>query len=113
MAKATKHDTGKTRYDLLPPEALEQVADVFTLGAKKYGGRNWEGGIEYGRVFGALMRHAWAWWRGETFDAKDGQHHLASVAFCALALLQYECVGPKNDDRPERKENALQIDKDI
>ena len=45
---------------------------------------------ERGRVFGALMRHAWAWWRGQDTDPEDGQHHLASVAWCALVLITYQ-----------------------
>jgi hypothetical protein len=34
-----------------------------------------------------MMRHAWAWWQGERDDPMDGQHHLASVAWGALALM--------------------------
>lgn len=90
LAQGTKYDSDKLRYDLLPAAALEEVVKVYTLGAKKYDDRNWEKGINYGRVFGALMRHAWAWWRGERNATDDGQHHLASVVWCALALLHYD-----------------------
>lgn len=99
LDKAIKNDTGKLRFDLLPPEALEAVAEVYTIGAKKYADRNWEKGLSWGRVFAALMRHAWAWMRGETFDQVDGQRHMASVAWCALALLTYEIRKTGVDDR--------------
>ena len=57
-----KFDREKTRYDLLPPELLEGTAQILTFGANKYGDRNWELGMSWGRPFGALMRHMWAWW---------------------------------------------------
>lgn len=46
-----KHDDGKTRYDLIPPEAMDAVAQVLTYDAGKYCDRNWEQGIDNGRVF--------------------------------------------------------------
>ena len=39
-----KHDSGKLRMDLVPPEAIKAMADVLTSGAAKYGDRNWEKG---------------------------------------------------------------------
>lgn len=99
-----KDDSGKERFDLLPPEALFEVARVYTMGAAKYADRNWEGGLAYGRVFAAMLRHAWRWWRGERNDPVDGQHHLSSVVWCGLALLHYDLHPQKYsgfDDRPE------------
>src|SRR5581483_6166522 len=95
-----KDDKGKMRFDLLPVRPLFYLADVYTRGAKKYADRNWEKGIQWGRVFAAMIRHAWKWWTGETFDSEDGQHHLASVAWCAFALMEYEVTHPELDDRP-------------
>lgn len=100
MSEGTKHDEGKLRWDLLPVRPLEEVVKVYTIGAKKYEDRNWEKGLRWGRVFRALMSHAWKWWRGEKYDQEDGQHHLASVAWCALALMEYEETHPELDDRP-------------
>jgi hypothetical protein len=96
-----KHDDGKARYDLLPTLPLAELVRVFTIGATKYGDRNWELGIEDGfaRVYAAMQRHAWAWWGGETHDPGDGQHHLASVAWCALVLMEYERTHPELDTR--------------
>ena len=94
-----KEDTKKLRYDLIPVYPLERVAEVYTIGAQKYGDRNWELGIKWGRIFGALLRHAFAWWSGEQFDKEDGQHHLASVVWAALTLMEYEKTHPELDDR--------------
>ena len=94
-----KDDSGKLRFDLIPPYPLEELARVYTIGANKYQDRNWEKGIKWGRIFAAMMRHAWAFWRGESYDPKDGQHHLSSVAWCAFALLEFERTKTGEDDR--------------
>jgi len=108
LGEGRKDDTGKERFDLLPVDPLFKVVQVYTMGAQKYADRNWEKGIKYGRVFAALMRHAWKWWRGETYDQVDGQHHLSSVVWCAMALMEYEETHPELDDRPNTKYNVLQ-----
>lgn len=99
MTEGRKDDTGKPRYDLLPPEALDAVARVAVIGAARYGDRNWEAGMAWGRVFAAMMRHAWAWWRGEEHDPQDGQHHLDSVIWCAMVLRAYVARQAGTDDR--------------
>lgn len=96
-----KDDGGKPRYDLLPPELLEATARVLTFGADKYGDRNWEKGMGWGRCFAALMRHMWAWWRGHNWDPETGMSHLWHAACCLAFLIAYEerCIG--TDDRPK------------
>lgn len=99
--EGTKHDATKLRLDLIPPTGIFAEADVFTKGAAKYGDRNWEDGILFSRVFGALLRHAYDWWAGEELDPDDNQHHLASVAWCAHVLLTYMARHQHQlDDRP-------------
>ncbi len=88
-----KHDTGKPRWELLPYDAVRGVVEVLTDGAKKYSDRNWENGIAYGRVFGALQRHLTAWWSGENTDSESGRSHL-DHAMCELMFLSaYEKRG--------------------
>ena len=102
MAKTvgTKNDEGKLRYDLIPADALEQLVGVYTRGARKYGDKNWERGLAFSRIYAAMMRHLQAWWQGEDYAEDDGQHHLSSVAWGAMALLHYHFSGPCEDDRP-------------
>jgi hypothetical protein len=100
MPTAVKHDGGKLRYDLLPSDALAELVRVYGIGAAKYGDRNWENGMDWGRVYAAMLRHSQRWWGGERDDPEDGQHHLASVAWCALTLLAYELRGVGTDTRP-------------
>ena len=97
--EGVKFDTGKPRYDLIPPEALEEWAKVLTFGAQKYADRNWEKGMKWGRVFGAMMRHGWAWWRGEENDPETGLSHLGHLICCASFLLTYQKRKVGEDDR--------------
>lgn len=102
-----KHDQGKTRYELLPPEFLEAVASILTFGAQKYADRNWERGIKYSRVFGALMRHLWAWWRGNNLDDETGKSHLWHAGCCLAFLITYETRNMSGfDDRPAHGDKA-------
>lgn len=100
MIEGVKFDGGKPRYDLLPPEFLEATAVVLTFGAEKYAPRNWEKGMSWGRVFSALMRHMWAWWRGQKADTETGFSHLHHAAACLAFLIAYEARGAGEDDRP-------------
>lgn len=100
MSEARKDDQAKARMDLLPPEMLEATAHVLAFGASKYGERNWEKGMQWGRVFGALMRHMWAWWRKEPHDAETGRSHLWHAACCIAFLIAYEERKIGSDDRP-------------
>lgn len=100
LKEGTKYDTGKSRYDLIPPFPLEQLAKLYTTGAIKYAERNWEKGMKWSRCFSALMRHAWAFWSGETYDKETKIHHMVAVAFCAFSLIEYNNTHPEFDDRP-------------
>lgn len=94
-----KADTGKTRMDLIPPELFEGVGAILTFGAKKYGERNWELGMSWGRVYGALLRHLTAWQKGENLDPETGKSHLWHAGCCIAFLIAYEARGIGTDDR--------------
>lgn len=104
QAEGTKYDQGKLRYDLLPPEPIEEVVKVYTGGAEKYAPWNWAKGIKYSRVYGALMRHLQDFWMGATINHDDfGLHHLGHALWCVITLLYYEMhykFYQKFDDRP-------------
>ena len=99
-----KFDSDKLRYELLPPELLEETARVLTFGAEKYSDRNWELGMAWSRPFAALMRHMWAWWGGEDKDPETGYSHLAHAACCIAFLVAYERRGTGTDNRPKGAE---------
>lgn len=99
LAEGTKHDGEKLRYDLISPIGLEAIAAVYTFGAKKYEDHNWRKGIKWSRVFAAIMRHLWAWMRGEEFDPESGLPHLAHAAWGCFTLLDYARTRRNFDDR--------------
>ncbi len=103
MKGGVKFDGGKVRYELLPPELLEATAKVLTYGANKYDDRNWELGMKWSRVFGAMMRHLWAWWNPfvSSVDEETGYSHLWHAACCLAFLIAYEARGVGEDDRPK------------
>ena len=94
-----KFDGNKERFDLLPMRPLLELAQLFTMGATKYGVRNWEKGMKFGRLFAAMMRHAIKWWAGEKYDQENGQHHLVAVIWNAMVLMELEKTHPEMDDR--------------
>lgn len=104
-----KFDEGKIRIELVPSEFVFAVASILTFGAAKYDDRNWEKGMKWGRVFGALMRHLWAWWGGKgpttksflfgELDDETGRSHLWHAGCCIAFLITYEERGIGEDDR--------------
>ena len=102
LTTGVKYDEQKIRWDLLPMNALEEVAKVYTFGATKYEAWNWRKGLAFSRCAAALMRHWFAWWwKGETVDKESGCHHLASCTFYLLNFMCYELDRRTElDDRP-------------
>ena len=95
-----KHDAGKNRLELIPPEAIWGLGEVLTFGATKYGDRNWEKGMKWSRVFGAAMRHLWKWWWTKKPDEETGLSHLKHALCCVAFLVAYEERKVGEDDRP-------------
>lgn len=86
-----KYDSGKPRYSLLPPLALEEVVHVLTFGSQKYEDFNWmkvENAND--RYFSAANRHLWQWKRGEMLDDETKRHHLASAITNLMFILEME-----------------------
>jgi hypothetical protein len=100
MQVGQKYDGDKLPYHLLAPEFLEGTADILAFGAAKYAPRNWELGMAWSRAFSALMRHMWAWWRGEEADPETGKSHLWHASCCLMFLVAYEQRNVGEDDRP-------------
>jgi len=89
-----KHDSAKPRYDLLPPIAIDLMAQVMTFGAKKYKPEGWrtvDNAIQ--RYQAALLRHSFAMLRGEVLDPESGLPHAAHAMCCAAFIA--ELLGEK------------------
>lgn len=86
-------------YDLVPFDALEEVAKIYGWGATKYSDRNWEKGYKWGLSYAAMMRHMAAFWRREDFDTESGLRHMAHAVWHGLALLAFTMRGIGTDSR--------------
>jgi hypothetical protein len=73
-----------------------------TFGAKKYDDRNYSKGMKWGRLFGAAMRHLWAFWLREEADKETGKSHLAHAICCCMMLRELTKTHKEFDDRPDR-----------
>lgn len=81
-----KHDGGKPRLDLVPPEMIIAVGTVMTHGAEKYGEGSYRK-VEPKRYRSALMRHICKWLKNpHGKDEDSGLPHLWHVA-CNVAFL--------------------------
>lgn len=109
LTEGAKFDGDKLMTELYPVDAYMGTCRGLTYGAKKYAPRNWEKGIKFGRVFGALLRHLFAWWKGEDVDPESGLHHLDHAGCCLAFLQQYTTQRERYaafDDRPIRPVGA-------
>lgn len=100
-SSGVKFDQDKIKLHLLPPDVLEEIGKVLTFGAAKYSERNWENGMSWSRPYGALLRHMFAWWKGEDNDPETGLSHLAHAGCCLFFLLAYSKRNVGTDDRPK------------
>jgi hypothetical protein len=104
MSEGRKDDEGKLRFDLIPPRALMLLAKVYTTGAKKYDDRNWEKGMSWSRIYGAIQRHLWKFWNGEEMDAETGVPHLINAAWGCFTLTEYMFTHTELDDRQKLRQ---------
>ena len=101
-SEAKKNDSGKTcRPELIPAELITATGTILAFGAKKYAARNWERGMSWSRVYGALMRHLWSWFNPlePDTDPETGKSHLWHASCCLAFLIAYEARKIGTDDR--------------
>ena len=92
-------ETGKGRYDLIPPLPLKRLAQHYENGALKYQDRNWEKGIPVSRCFSSAVRHLYRW-----LDGERGEDHLAAAVWNIFAMMHHEVHFPELVDVPMKKE---------
>lgn len=83
----TKHDSNKSRLDLLPPDALDFVGRVLGFGADLYAAENWRKCRNPQRYIGPILRHTLQHQGGQFTDSESGLPHLAHAACSALFAL--------------------------
>lgn len=106
-----RYNTGKPMMHLIPPDALLELAKVYTRACTpmegypegKYPKRNWERGMNWSKVTDSLERHLITFKKGEDIDAETGLLHTAQIAWNAMALLTYQLRNIGVDDRHKIK----------
>lgn len=101
--------TKLARFDLIPPEALWGLAEVYGKGCEKYADRNWERGYKWGLSVAALERHLNLWKRGESIDPETGCYHLLQVAWHAFALFTFQLRGLGVDDLRPKASSSVAV----
>ena len=92
--------TGKGRYDLIPWDAIHELAIHCELGALKYGERNCEKGIPIHSLIDSASRHISCYMRGQ----KDENHLRAAMWNIAFAI-EMELNHSELQDIPNRLDN--------
>lgn len=112
MSEAGKrYNNGKIRYDLVPTYSQKQYAKVLTMGAEKYGDRNWEKGLPWMKgCVASLERHLEAFKSGEDYDEESKLLHMAHVMTNASFIVEFYKTHPEFDDRPQHRLPVIGID---
>lgn len=89
---------GKGRYDLLPWEAIHELAIHCEQGAIKYGERNCEKGIPIHSLIDSAIRHLSCYMRG-----MNDEPHLRAAMWNIAFAIWMEKNKPEMQDIPSRK----------
>lgn len=93
-----KKDKGKLRWDLVPWECVEPIADILTFGAEKYGEKTWKTVPDAPKRYkAALFRHLIAWCKGEKIDKESGRSHLHHALVNIIFMIYFELKEEKKD----------------
>jgi hypothetical protein len=92
------------RFDLVPMDALTELAEHYGKGEAKYpsdadGTPNWSKGYAWSLSIQAAMRHLAQFIGGEDLDAETGTKHVIAVAWHMFALAHYMNTNTGTDDR--------------
>lgn len=105
-ALGLRYNSGKVKFGLIPGHWTRVLAQILTVGAKKYAPRNWEKGLVHSEILDSLHRHLDSFLKGERYDPETKCHHLGHVAWNALALMTMDLKNlgtadlPMDDDVP-------------
>ncbi len=102
----------KAPMGLIPVSALVHEAEVFRLGAKKYGPLNWrKNPVSASTYLDASFRHWALFLDGQDNDPESGASHLAHVRACMAILIDAKEHGTLIDDRPTPGPGAAVMDR--
>lgn len=89
--KGKKFDNKKAPIDLIPYEAIEEMAYTLAAGEQKYGTASWANGINMRRLISAALRHIGQFNSGQDLDAETQTLHISNAAVnLAFAIWMYK-----------------------
>lgn len=94
-----KNDKQKAPIDLIPYEALEEMAFTLAAGEQKYGTASWAKGLKLRRLLSAALRHIGQFNSGEDFDNETKTIHLSNAAVNLVFAIWMYKNRPDLDDR--------------
>ena len=100
VREASRYNDGKPQISYLGDikEALEILANVFEMGADKYGRDNWKKGFNKKTMLDSMGRHYLKLAAGQELDEESGLDHAAHLAWNALAYMQLKAEGSLFDE---------------
>ena len=96
--KAIRHNKGKLQWSLVDFEALEDLVRVLEFGAEKYKRDNWKKGLPVREICESMLRHTFAFLRGEDIDNENGLPHTGHI-LCNAMFLSHMAKRKEFDDR--------------
>jgi len=83
-----RFNNDKLRWSLIDFDSLEDMVRVLEFGAEKYDDNNWKKGLKTTEITESLMRHLFAYLRGEDIDPESGLPHTGHI-MCNAMFLSY------------------------
>lgn len=90
-----KNSKNKTRWNIVPFEIIEQIAEILTYGAERYGDNTWKN-VDKKLWYDAMMRHVAEYSKGKKYNDKDWNHHHLMHAICNAMFIVYIEQNNKN-----------------
>lgn len=105
---------GKLDLPSYHPVPYQEITDsyvrVATYGFKKYGSSwNWSLGLRRTQIIGSLLRHTFAYLRGEDIDTESGLSHTDHILWNAVALAHSVHHNILDDREPEPERDYSKI----
>lgn len=97
--QALRYNEGKRQWSLVDFKSLESMVEVLEFGAIKYDPYNWTKGMPVTKVSESLLRHMFAFLKGENKDSESGLDHLGHIMCNAMFLSYIMREKPHFDDR--------------
>jgi hypothetical protein len=87
LSGARREKLNAMPYDLVPfQEITDAYVRVAEFGARKYEPWNWSKGLARVQLIASLLRHTFAYLRGEDYDTDSGLLHTDHILWNAAAL---------------------------